>query len=358
MPANLIKIFLPAVLAFAIGVVITPLFTHFFYKYRLWKRTPRKEDVDLPASEEISEHFKKIHNGEEELKTPRPGGMIIWVSILATTLLIYLISKLFPNVATIKLDFLSRSQTWLPLFALFAGAIIGLTDDFLTIFVRKGVFRNGFPRSWMVVIVSAVGLTAGLWFFNKLGVTSIHIPFNGDWQLGTWIVPLFVLVFLGTYSSGVIDGIDGLAGGVLASAFAAFGTIAYFQDQLDLAALSAAIVGALLAFLWFNIPPARFYLGETGMMALVFALPIIAFLTDQVLLLPIIGILLVTTSLSSLIQITAKKIWGRERGKIFRVAPLHHHFEVLGWSRAKIVMRYWVVSVVAAVIGVIIALIS
>src|SRR3989304_2782576 len=178
MPANLIKIFLPAVLAFAIGVVITPLFTHFFYKYRLWKRTPRKEDVDLTASEEISERFKKIHNVEEELKTPRPGGMIIWVSILATTLFIYLISKIFPNVATIKLDFLSRSQTWLPIFALFAGALIGLADDLLSIFSKKDVFRNGLPRNWMILLVSLVGLVAGLWFSSKLGGLTIPLSFH------------------------------------------------------------------------------------------------------------------------------------------------------------------------------------
>jgi len=355
MPFNLIKIFLPALLAFLIGVLITPFFTHFFYKYQLWKKRARREDTDLPKSEEISEQFKKINNVEEEIKTPRPGGIIVWLSVLATTLLIYLISKIFPNNITIKLDFLSRSQTWLPLFALFAGAVIGLADDFLTIFVKKGVFRNGFPRSWMIVLVSVVGLVAGWWFKSKINVSSIHIPFNGEWFLDGWIVPIFILVFLGTYSSGVIDGIDGLAGGVLASIFAAFGTIAYFQDQLDLAALSAAIVGALLVFLWFNIPPARFYLGETGMMALVFTLPIIAFLTNQVLLLPLIGILLVISSLSSLIQIISKKLWHK---KVFKVAPFHHHLEAIGWSRPKIVMRYWVISVIFAVLGVIIALIS
>jgi len=355
MPANLIKVFLPAIIAFLIGIFATPFFTYFFYKYKLWKKTSRKEDTDLPASEEISENYKKLHNAEEEVKTPRPGGIIFWFSVLATTLIIYLISKIFPHIITIKLDFLSRSQTWLPIFALFTGAFIGLADDLLTIYIKKGIFRNGFPRRLMVVIVSVVGLIAGLWFYNKLGVSSIHIPFNGDWDLSFWIVPLFILVFLGTFSSGVIDGIDGLAGGVMATTFAAFGAIAYFQNQLDLAAFCAAILGALLVFLWFNIPPARFYLGETGMMALVFSLPIVAFMTDQVLLLPVIGIMLVVTSLSSFIQIISKKYFKK---KVFRVAPFHHHLESLGWSRPKITMRYWIISVVFAILGVIIAFVS
>ena len=358
MITDIAKVFIPTALAFFIGIFITALFTHFFYKYKLWKKTARKDDKNLPASEEISSAFKQIHNTEEEIRTPRPGGMIVWVSILITILVVFIISKLLPTDATLKLNFLSRNQTLLPFFALIVGALIGLIDDFLTIYIKEGIFRNGFPRSWIILIVSIVGIISGLWFYSKLGIDTIHIPFAGDWQLGFLIVPLFLLVFLGTFSSGVIDGIDGLAGGVLISIFAAFGTIAYFQNQIDLAAFSGAIIGAMLAFLWFNIPPARFYLGETGMMGLVFSLPIIVFLTDKVFIFIIIALPLVATSLSSFIQIISKKIRGPEKGKIFRVAPLHHHLEAIGWPRPKITMRYWVISVMSAVVGVILAMIS
>ena len=358
MISSIAKVFIPAASAFIIGILITPFFTHFFYKYKLWKKSARKEDAGLSKSDEISPAFKLIHNEAEEIKTPRPGGVIVWVSILITTLIVFIISKILPTSATLKLDFLSRGQTLLPFFALIAGSLIGLVDDLLSVFSKDGMFRNGFPRKWMIAIVSIVGIVSGLWFYNKLGIASIHIPFAGDVYLGVLIIPLFLLVFLGTFSSGVIDGIDGLAAGVLISIFAAFGTIAYFKDLIDLAAFCGAIVGALLAFLWFNIPPARFYLGETGMMGLVFALPIIVFFTDSVFVFLIIALPLVVTSLSSFIQIISKKMRGPIKGKVFLIAPLHHHFEALGWPRPKITMRYWVIAVMCAVVGVILAMIS
>lgn len=347
---------MPTALAFFIGVAVTPLFTHFFYKYKLWKKRPRDAD-DLPETVEISERFKEIHNTQAELSTPRPGGLIIWVSVLLTVFVIFLISQIFPTAITEKLNFLSRSQTILPFFALIVGSLIGLIDDLFAVFVRRGVFVNGFPRRMMVGIVTATGLIAGWWFFTKLDVTSIAVPFGGFLELGWLIVPLFAFVVLATFSSSVIDGIDGLAAGVLAIVFAAYAFLAYFQNQMDIAAFCGAIAGAILSFLWFNIPPARFYMGETGILGLTITLAVVAFLTDSVLLLPIIALPLTATALSSAIQITGKKIWG-PKGKVFRVAPLHHHFESIGWSREKITMRYWVISVIFAIIGIIIVFIS
>jgi phospho-N-acetylmuramoyl-pentapeptide-transferase len=180
-----------------------------------------------------------------------------------------------------------------------------------------------------------------------------HLPYVGDIHIGFWFIPLFVIVVLGTFSSRVIDGIDGLAGGVMAIAYASFGVIAFAKNFVDISALCFVIAGAILAFLWFNIPPARFYMGETGMLGLTLALAIIAFMTNSVVILPIVGLLLVATSLSSTIQITSKKYFGK---KVFKIAPLHHHFQALGWSREKIVMRYWIVSLMAAALGIIIAI--
>jgi len=341
-----------------VGIIITPFIAGLLYKYKLWKQVARKDDVDMPKDEEISAAFKGIHNMQDEVRTPRPGGLVVWVSVVITMFLVFLMSYFFPNQITTKLNFLSRSQTLLPFFTLLAGGLIGFSDDMCSIFAKAPSFRNGFPRWLMILIVSIVGLVSGIWFFSKLGVTAIHIPFVGQWELGILIIPLFLLVFLGTFSSGVIDGVDGLAGGVMTTIFGAFGTIAYFQNQIDLAAFCATIVGGLLVFLWFNIPPARFYLGETGMMALVFSLSIIVFMTDKVFVFLVIAFPLVITSISSFIQIISKRILGPTRGKIFRIAPLHHHFEAIGWSRAKITMRYWIISTMCAVMGIILAMIS
>lgn len=353
---DVLKVVIPSVLTFFIAISITPALTHYLYKFKMWKKRPRMDD-SIAGLEAISPEFKRIQNATDEIKTPRPGGIVVWLSVFVCVIILYFISYFFPGNGTINLDFFSRNQTLLLIFALLTGSLIGLIDDLLTINSHEGIFVNGFPRIWMITIVLFVGLISGLWFFIKLDVSMIHIPFGGDLELGWLIVPFFILVFFSTFSSGVIDGIDGLAAGVMSTIFTAFGVIAFFQNQIDIAAFCVAITGALLAFLWFNIPPARFYLGETGMLGLVFTLPIIAFLTNQILVFPIIAFLLVITSLSSFIQITSKKIWG-PTGKVFRVAPLHHHFEAIGWSKEKVVMRYWVVGVVSAIIGVIFAFIS
>ena len=201
-----------------------------------------------------------------------------------------------------------------------------------------------------------LSLAIGLWFFFKLGITTVHIPFGGEIYLGFLIIPFFILVAFATFSGGVIDGIDGLSGGVLASIFGAYAAIAYANNQIDLAAFSGVITGAILAFLWFNIPPARFYMGETGIMGLTITLSTLAFLTDSVFILPIVAMPLVVTSLSVILQIASKKFRGGKR--LFKLAPIHHHFEAIGWSSYKVTMRFWVFSIIFAIIGVILAIIS
>ncbi|MEK7588625.1 MAG: phospho-N-acetylmuramoyl-pentapeptide-transferase, partial [Patescibacteria group bacterium] len=204
-------------------------------------------------------------------------------------------------------------------------------------------------------MVTLCGLVVGWWFFSKLGMDSIHIPFDGYLYLGFLFIPAVILVMLGTFSGGVIDGIDGLAGGVVSAIFAAYSVVAFMGNYLDIAALCGVIAGAVLAFLWFNIPPARFYMGEVGMMPLTITLAAVAFLTDTVLILPIIAFPLVVTSLSSSIQLLSKKFFGR---RVFKVAPIHHHFEALGWPSHKVTMRFWVLAVIFSIIGIIISAIS
>lgn len=360
---SLIKVLLPAVVSFVVGILITPFCSNFFYKHKLWKRKARKIGAPHIRDEKgamhpnaVSVEFQRITNAEEEVRTPRVGGSIIWLSVFITTGVFFLLFVLFPNTLTAKLEFLSINQTFLPLLALISGALIGLVNDMLDVRQNTGRFADGFPRNYFIGIVTLFGLLGGWWFLVKLDMTSIAVPFTDmALELGWAFIPFFVIVTLGTFSSGVIDGIDGLSGGVFALIFAGLATIAFFQNQIDVAALCAVISGATLAFLWFNIPPARFWMGETGMLALTFTLVTVVFLTDTVLLLPIIGAPLVVTSLSSFVQILSKKIRGPE-GKIFKVAPLHHHFEAVGWSREKIVMRYWLISIICVIAGVIIAL--
>lgn len=350
-PSSILKVFLPSVFSFLIGIVITPIFTNFFYKHRLWKRASRL-DNDVA----MSDAFKKIHEEKTEMGTPRVGGLIIWISVVIVTLGMFALSKWIGGVAFDKLDFLSRGQTLLPLAALVFGGLFGLFEDMLEIYVEKfKMFRQGISAKYLVGTVVAIGLLCALWFYFKLGQHFIHIPFLGEYDIGWGFIPFFVLVVLGTFSSRVIDGIDGLAGGVMAIAFAAFGIVAFAKNFIDIAALCMVIAGGILAFLWFNIPPARFYMGETGMLGLTLALAIISFMTNSVFILPIIGILLVATSFSSAAQIASKKYLGK---KIFKIAPLHHHFQALGWSREKITMRYWIIALMAAVVGIVISIVG
>lgn len=367
---DIIKILLPAVLAFIIGIGITPTLSDFMYKHKLWRRTSRsKENIDA-----MSVDFKKIHNETGERSTPRVGGAVIWLAVIDTIILLYIISLIFPNEITEKLNFLSRNQTVLPLFALLFASLIGLADDLLQIFggeivakkpdgsidesVQKKVaekLTNGISRKMRILVVLLIGAVGAWWFYFKLATLSIYLPFYGDINLGMYFIPFFMLVMLGVFTGSVIDGIDGLAAGVMASSYGAYMVIAFFQNQIDLAAFCAVITGGILAFLWFNIPPARFYMGETGMLGLTVTLAIVAFLTQQVLLLPIIAFPLFVTSISSSVQMFSKKYFGK---KVFRIAPLHHHFEAIGWPSYKVTMRYWIISVIMAILGTLIAILG
>ena len=346
---DLVKIFLPTALSFFIGILITPIATHFFYKYKMWKKHSRSIECPTPD-------FTKIHNEEEELHTPRVGGVIIWVTVLLTTLVFYFAAQVFPSAFTEKMNFFSRNQTFIPLFTLLIGSVIGFWDDLIQIYGSGSFARDDASwRKWKATLVALLSFFIGSWFYYKLGLTSIHIPFGGELFLGVLIIPAFMIVSLATFSGGVIDGIDGLAGGVMASIFAAYSAIAFANNQIDLAAFSGVVAGVILVFLWFNIPPARFYMGETGIMGLTITIATLAFLTDSVLILPVVAMPLVVTTASVLLQFASKKWRGK---RFFRLAPLHHHLMAIGWSQFKVTMRFWVLSVVFAIIGVILAIVS
>ena len=347
---NVIKIFTLGTLAFLVAFFLTPILTHFLYKYKLWRKEVRTKAIDggdLPI-------FQKFHT-KGEIHTPRFGGLLIWVTTLILIFLFFVISKITNIWWLDKLNFLSRSQTWLPLFTLATASLIGFADDILQVFGKGKYIGGGLSLKKRLILVAIIGLIGALWFYFKLDWRTIHVPGVGDFGLDGLYIPLFVITMMAVYSGGVIDGLDGLAGGAFAAMFSAFAVIALFNGQIDIAAFSAVIVGAILAFLWFNIPPARFYMGETGILGLCATLTVVAFLTDSVLVLPIIGFLLVIESGSVIIQLLSKKF---RHKKLFLAAPIHLHFEAKGWPHYKVTMRFWVIGVVMAIIGVAIRLLG
>ena len=330
---------------------------HRLPRHKVWKKVAIKTALDGTPAVEFERLRTTVHSGTET-RTPRMGGILIWSTVVFVTLGIWILAQVAPLPFIQKLDFFSRSQTWVPLFTLIAGAVVGFVNDLLDIHPsgEKGIRLR--TRLLFVLLISGF---IGWWFYVKLGMVYIGIPADGTLYLGAFIVPLFMLVSLALYAGGVIDGIDGLAGGIFSTAFMAYAGIAYFQNQINLAAFSATLTGAILAFLWFNIPPARFWMTETGTMGLTLTLAVIAFMTDTpgdgygVAALPIIAFPLVITVLSNIIQVTSKKLRGK---KVFRIAPLHHHFEAIGWPSYKVTMRYWIISIICAILGMTIALIK
>lgn len=339
-----VKILFLTTLSFVIAMACTPLLTHYLYKYRLGKNI-RNDLSKTPV-------FSKLHAHKQG--TPTMGGVLVWGTTVFLAVLFALLPMVFPTAVSPELSFLSRSETWLPLGALFFSALIGLADDFLNI-MRIGENGGGMKMIERLGLFTIIALVAAYWFTVKLQWTVIDVPFVGNFEIGWWTFPLFVFIIVATsFSVNETDGLDGLAGGVLLASFTAYTAIAYMQGRYDLATFCGVIAGSLLAFLWFNIHPARFYMGDTGSMSLGVTLGIVAMLTNTVWLLPIIGSILVAESLSVIVQILSKKLRGGK--KVFISTPIHHHFEALGWPEPKIVMRSWIVAAVSAVAGLILFL--
>ena len=353
---NIIKILILATLSAGIALVSAPILIKFLHKFKFWKKEARKKTI----TGEEAKVFYSLHK-ERETTVPRGGGALIWISVLIIIFLFFALSNFIDIWWFPELNFLSRSETWLPLFTLVAAAIVGLADDILQV-SGKGKYVGGgmgFTRRLLIVIL--IGLIGGLWFYFKLEWNTIHIPliFNFpegiDFFIGFWYVPLFILVRVASWAGGVIDGLDGLSGGVFAAIFGAFSIIAFSQGKADLATFCAVIAGALFAFLWFNIPPARFYMGETGILGLTSTMAVVAFLTDSVVILPIIAGLMVIEVGSMILQLLSKKF---RHKKIWLSTPIHHHFEARGWPAHQVTMRFWIIGIIFAILGVAIRLLG
>lgn len=323
-----------SVAAFIFAMALTPVYTFVAYKYKFWKRQRTESTTG-----ELLKVFTKLHADKFKRNIPTMAGMVFVLAIVVVTF-------------CFNLD---RRETWLPLAALAGGAVVGLIDDIINIRgAGKGV--AGLRSSLKFLMITAIGIVLGWFFFDRLGVTAVTVPFLGDWNLGWLIVPLFAFVVVATGNAvNISDGLDGLAGGLAAIAFGSFGVIALMQGNPLMAGFCFTVVGALLSYLWFNIYPARFFMGDVGSFALGTALGVVAMLTNSLFILPIIGIVFVVEAGSSLIQIFSKKVFKR---KIFISAPIHHHLEAIGWPETKVTMRFWVIAAVASFIGVMVALLG
>ena len=332
MTHEMTHIFILSVIAFVLAMFLTPLYTFFAYRYRFWK-TQRTNAV----TGDKLQVFNELHKAKIRRNIPTMAGVIAVVSITIVTLLLNL----------------DRAQTWLPLAALLGGAAVGAIDDYLNVF-GKNRKDAGLRSGVKFLLIIALGVALGWFFYAKLGVSALHVPFYGDLALGWMIIPLFAFAVVATGNAvNISDGLDGLAGGLLAISFVTFGGIALLQGSVLLAGFCFTVVGALLSYLWFNIYPARFFMGDIGSFAYGVTLGVVAMLTDTLLLLPVIGLLFVIEAGSSLLQITSKKLFGR---KIFISAPIHHHLEASGWPETKVTMRFWVISCVMAFVGFMLAL--
>lgn len=345
---SVIKILGISAIASVIAVLWSPFLIDFLYKHKLWKKSAGKKAI----SGEDAVVFNALHK-ERDTGVPRMGGLLIVITTVFVIFLFYIISIIFPDLANI--NFLSRRETWLPLFTLISASILGLFDDILVVSNLGKYVGGGISFKKRLLIVALIGLIGAIWFYSKLEWDILSIPLLGTFSIGFWYIPLFIIVMIATWTGGIVDGIDGLSGGVFASIFGAFAIISFSQGKIDLATFCAVITGTLFAFLWFNIPPARFYMSEVGSLGLTTTLSVIAFLTDSVFVLPIIGGILVIEVGSVIVQLLSKKF---RHKKIFLSTPIHHHFEAIGWPAYKVTMRFWIVGIVLAIIGVVIKLLG
>ena len=321
-----------AIAGFILAMILTPVYTFFAYKYKFWK----KQKTASVTGEKLK-IVNKLHAKKIARNIPTMAGVIGVVSVIIITW--------FFN--------LNRAETWLPLAGLAGGAAIGLIDDILNIWGsnRKDAGLRAPVKFTMII---TVGLVLGWFFHTKLGFTSVMIPFVGDVDIKWAMIPLFMFAVVATSNAvNISDGLDGLAGGLLAAAYGSFGVIAVIQGQYHLATFCFTVIGALLAYIWFNVYPARFFMGDIGSFAWGTSLGVIAMLTNSLLLLPVIGLIFVIEAGSSAIQIFSKKFFGK---KVFVAAPFHHHLEAKGWEETNITMRFWVIAVALAFVGIVLAL--
>lgn len=332
-----IRVILLATLGFVTALIFTPIWRKFLDKKGFGKQI--RTSAEAPV-------FSTLHGKKEG--TPTAGGVIIWGTVLFLAVLFFILHFFFDGFWK-SFNFINRAETYLPLAALVIAALIGLLDDYMGVLRIGGAKGGGLKVRHKLFIYFLISLVGAWWFYFRLGFDVLNVPFLGSFQIGLWYIPLFMLVIIATaFSANETDGLDGLLGGVSLFAFLAFAAVAFFLHRYDLAAFAGVLIGSLLAFLWHNIYPAKFFMGDTGSMGLGITMGVIAMLTNTALLLPLFGIILVFESVTVIIQMISKKARGK---KIFLSTPIHHHFEALGWPESQITMRFWIISAIASALG-------
>ncbi len=334
------KIFTLTSLAFIFALAVTPLLSNFLHKNKLGKQI--RNDGSTPL-------FSKMH--KSKAGTPTMGGILVWGTLLIIMGIFWFLNRVLNIEQFGFLDFYSRKETLLPLGALLGASIVGAIDDWLDI-RQLGHKGRGLRFRFKFMLYTLVATIGAWWFYFKLEFSAVHVPFVGAVDLGMWFIPFFILaVVAASFAVNETDGLDGLAAGSLMIAFFAYGLIAFLQGKNDLASFIGVICGGLLAFLWFNVHPAKFFMGDTGSMGLGVLLAVVAFLTNSIFLLGLIGFVFMAEAASFLLQLLWRKAFHK---KLFLSAPLHHHLEALGWPEAKVTMRFWIIAAVTSIVGVII----
>jgi len=344
-----VRILALALISFLAALAFTPLLAKFLDNFAIRKQVRTAESAPV---------FFKFH--EKKIGTPTMGGIIIWATTLGLAAFFWILDAVFDGFWA-RLNFIDRAETYLPLATILIAGIFGLFDDLLGVF-RIGPKGGGLSITQKIFLYLSIAAIGAWWFYFKLGFDVFTVPFLSYYgisphvYIGIWYIPIFIFVIVASaFSANETDGLDGLLGGVSLFAFGALTVVAFALDRYDLAAMSGVVMGALLAFLWFNIYPARFFMGDTGSMSLGITIGIIALLTDTVIFLPFFVTILVIESLSVILQLASKKLTGK---KLFLSTPIHHHFEAIGWHESKVTMRFWIVSAIMSSLGLVIFFLS
>lgn len=339
--SDVLLIVLYSSFSFLIAFVLIPPFIRLLRRLSLGKTI--REEASGGGKAVL---FAELHAHKQG--TPTMGGIIV----VAVVVFLVIVSRYLSYLGYLDHSLLNRKETYIPLFTLVACALLGGFDDWLNL---KGLWSRGIPVKPKFLLLLLLSLVGAWWFYSKLGFDSINIPFYGESFLGPWYLLLFVLVFISSgHSVNVTDGVDGLAGGLLFMSYAIFGAIAYSHGMLLLATFCGVVAGAVLAFLWYNIHPAQFFMGDVGSLSLGATLGVIALLTDALIPFLLVSFVYIFESLSVIIQVTSKRL--RQGKKVFLIAPIHHHFEKVGWPETMVVMRFWIIGGVAGIFGLILGL--
>lgn len=332
-------------ISFIVAFGAAHLWIRFMDRWRIGKQIRTSDETPV---------FSAMH--QKKLGTPTGAGVIIWGTVTALALVFFGLSVFFDGFWKF-FNFVNRAETYLPLAALVIAALVGFADDWLGSLRLGGGKGGGIQVRYKLIIYAVIAGIGAWWFYYRLGWDVLSVPFFGNFTIGAWYIPIFMFIIIASaFSANETDGLDGLLGGVSLFTFIALMLVAFAMHRYDLAVFCGVIIGSLLAFIWFNIFPARFFMGDTGSMSLGIVMGVVAMLTNTTLFLPFFALILVIESASVIIQVISKKLRGGK--KVFLSAPLHHHFEALGWPESQVTMRFWIISAIGVGMGLVLFFLS